>query len=238
MVFRPPPPAFFSFKVLAEKWGVLEELIEDYVISGKIEFVIDDLRSKTPVEERNRIYRLLPALNEYAGKDVDRLEQKKRFKTKKEQSLWSDHRHLDSLFSLWLNYYGWEINKIRIVIPLAEVERFENEHGKPDSTSPDVKETVKIAGQTLAALSYNKEGRDQYVVIIMKAIKEKMKLAPPNCLYINHGRFIEEAEVPDNLRNSVRNQVKSQIAKYWNDTYKPLSRAPKKNKVEDYFLLI
>lgn len=94
----------------------------------------------------------------------------------------------------------------------------------------------KKPAQILAETRHNVAERDVLVDKIMKGISEKMKLAPNGCKFINHLRFIKEAEVPQSLIKSVAKHVRSKITVYFNGFYEPLSRAPKKKVTEDYFL--
>lgn len=93
----------------------------------------------------------------------------------------------------------------------------------------------KKPAQLLAETRHNIEGRDRYVSEIMKAISEKAKSNKDVNIFINHHRFIRDANVPPELKKSVATQVKLRISSDFNHFYKPLSRAPKK-KEEDYFL--
>lgn len=100
-------------------------------------------------------------------------------------------------------------------------------------------ETTKRPAQILAGKRHNIEKRDEFVDRVMKSIKEKineLKKSGKDYRVINHRRFIEEADVPENLSIAVSSQVKLRIREDYNHYYKPLSRAPRK-KTEDYFLL-
>jgi hypothetical protein len=98
------------------------------------------------------------------------------------------------------------------------------------------KGTETTAAQILAKKRHNSAKRDEYVSLIMKRINEESKRAAENCKMINHIRFIKESNVPESLAQSVAKQIRLQIKIFYNDFYKPLSRAPKK-KEEPYFLI-
>lgn len=100
----------------------------------------------------------------------------------------------------------------------------------------DGNRTEKTPAKRLAEIRHNTEICDVIVDRIIKTISEKLKLAHRDCIYINHLRFIKEANVPKHLVKSVTDKVKLRIKSDFNGCYKPLSRAPKKIE-EDYFLL-
>jgi hypothetical protein len=96
---------------------------------------------------------------------------------------------------------------------------------------------LRKASQTLTA--HRTAERDRFVDDIMRRIKEEYKKADRACMVINHIRFVNEANVPDERFESVKKQVAKQIkADYGFAGYKALSRAPKIKIVEPYFLLI
>lgn len=92
------------------------------------------------------------------------------------------------------------------------------------------------AGQKLAEIKYNTKERDLLVDKIIKTIHIRLKQVPDDLRVINHLRFIKEANVPKQLEKSVTEKVKLRIKSDFNDSYKPMSRAPKKTE-EGYFLL-
>ena len=140
---------YYNFKQLAEELRVSEDDIEHYFKTGQLKkFHPENLNSVAPLEERDRISRLLETLNQIVGEIIDEQLLNKQFKNKLDQ-MWIDYRESNTLFARWLHHYGWEIEKIRIVIPRDEVERFKNELNKEQVSYSDSATLSQVESEKL-----------------------------------------------------------------------------------------
>lgn len=145
--FIPPDLNFFTFSELANRWNITEDRIECYLKEGKLkEFEYENLNIQAPVKERKRLARLKDVLNRHARKDISNLIQTGPLKpntirlilTPEQRASWFKIKKSDQAFEKLLEHEGFNIDCIRIVIPTAEVKRFEARYSKIKTVNTEV----------------------------------------------------------------------------------------------------
>ena len=104
----------YSIKDSAKILGVTEYHIEYLISKNKIKYSIDSVNSANNAEEIDRINRLITTLNEYAIIHFNDL----LLKTKNKLTKNTVDKFIKSkdVFKCMLDYYGYDVSKVRIVI--------------------------------------------------------------------------------------------------------------------------
>lgn len=123
-----PDQDYYTFKQLSDRWNVSEDILENYLITDKIKKCeIVPNAALVPLKERKRISRLMTVLNAYAYDKVYE-EMKNEYVSKSERANMIEVIEQDFVFKYWVGYKEYELDKIILVIPQDEVNRFESEY--------------------------------------------------------------------------------------------------------------